>query len=110
MLRKNRNVVLREHVLNMQQFELNKHKLWRQLQARLAIYDALSLINRRMYLKAMRKKFSGCVTNPSGCKAIGTIWIQRSVQNKLKLIRKERKSYRYIAAACLYDRNNTKKR
>ena len=80
MLRQNRKSLLRDHVFKIQEFEENKNKLWRQLVARLSIYDTISLCKKKRYFDAAYRLMCGCAPTPSGCKILGSMYINRKIQ------------------------------
>lgn len=64
--RHNRNVLLRDHVFQIQSFEPNKEKQWRQIGVFLAVQDAKALFSHGCFSEGMKILISALAKSPEG--------------------------------------------
>jgi glycosyltransferase involved in cell wall biosynthesis len=62
--KKNLMFLLQDHVFGIQTFSENKKALWRLVKAMLLFSDAVGLISKKYYLKAMKIFYEGIVISP----------------------------------------------
>lgn len=63
-VKKNRDVLLRNHVFEIQTFEPNKQRLWRVIQSRLALAEAKTMLLNGNFLVAVGKMITALLRSP----------------------------------------------
>ena len=79
-IKNNQEILLRDHVFRIQNFERNKKKLWAQFMARKHLRTAKELLKARRYLRALSTFFHAVYKSPYGVYTSIKIWFNRQTK------------------------------
>jgi len=78
---RNQMRVLHDHVYQIQCFEKDKDKLWRQIKVRLLVQDFIIIASQRHYCSALKVLFSAFRQSPGMVMRYFLSWMRRKVRN-----------------------------
>lgn len=75
--RQNLAVMLKHHVYNIQAFEPDKERLWRQVRVRLQVWEAREKLAAGQHLAAVRILLAAALRSPRGIGGVASAWLRR---------------------------------